>query len=662
MRKTLLSCVAALGLVATASLSAPAIAAPVAGANPLPIDYFAVRETVRSVQISPSGKYLAMLRITTKEGNPYIEIYDTSDMSKVFRRMDANPMEFISISWVNDDFLFGAASKIVRKRVGEPEEDVRSYRAFSYSIPDNKFSNVDGNFGIANILPNDPDNIIIESGRAVGNALSDDPFAGLRPRAFYKFNLKKGTRSLILKGNEKVPNASFDIDGNPVFSQGFDNGPKEIVNYYRAPGDKDWKEFARIDANTSDVFLNDITYIKAKKGDPNTAIVLANNGHDKKGLWEFDLENGEFGKLIYRRNDADVEGVVRHSMRWAGRDDIVAAVYPGAKYERHWFDMEEKRLYDQLKASIPNAHQLNISSRSRDGKSMVVFNQAPKDPGTYYLIKDGKAAKIGSQNPLLKPSDLANVEFIKYPARDGKMIPGYVTTPNTPGPHPLIVLPHGGPYVTEVIVYDEWAQLLANNGYMVLQPQYRGSTGWGNDFFMASWDEHGGAMQDDKDDGAKYLVAQGKADPNRMAMFGWSYGGYAALVAASRTPQIYQCTIAGAPVADAKKQYLGRQNTRFKFSDDLSRQRGGYSGINPINEVSKVNVPILFVHGEDDRRVMYYHLKDYQKAIKPHNKDIQFLTLKNADHFYNTLYYNHQRDFYTKMLDFLANDCGPGGL
>jgi len=393
MRKTLLSCVAALGLVA-------------------------------SVQISPSGKYLAMLRITTKEGNPYIEIYDTADMSKAFRRMDADPMEFVQINWVNDDFLFGTASKIVRKRVSQPEEDVRSYRAFSYSIKDNKFKNIDGNFGLENILPADPDNIIIQAGRAVGNALSDDPFERFRPSAYYKFNLKKGSRSLILKGNEKIPQASFDIDGNPVFSQGFENSTKEIVNYYRTPGDSEWKEFARVSADTSDVILNDITYIKAKKGDPNTAIVLANNGNDKTGLWEFNLATGEFGKLIYRRTDSDVVGTVRHSMSWAGRDDIVAAVYPGAK--------------------------------------------------SYYLIKDGKAAKIGSQNPLLKPSDLANVEFIKYPARDGKMIPGYVTTPNTPGPHPLIVLPHGGPYINEVIVYDEWAQLLANNGYMVLQPQYRG--------------------------------------------------------------------------------------------------------------------------------------------------------------------------------------------
>ncbi|MGB0905909.1 MAG: alpha/beta hydrolase family protein [Maricaulaceae bacterium] len=660
MRKLLLSCAVMLGGFAAAPVVA--IAEPIVGANPLPIDYFAIRETVKSLSLSPSGKYVAMLKITTKEGNPYIEIYDTDDFSKVYRRLDAKPMEFIGIQWVNDEYLFGQSSKIVRKSVKRPEADVRSYLAFSYSLKDNKFRNIDGNFGLENVLPNEADQILIREGNAIDGASDDDPFARFRPSSYYRFNIKKGTKRLVLKGNEKFPQASFNLKGEPVFTSGFDRSAKEVVNYYRGPGDKDWVEFARVNADSSDLFLNDITYEGTKSGDPYTAYVTANNGANTKGLWEFDLRNGEFGKLVYRNKEADVLATVSHTLSWAGRDDITAVVYPGAKYERRWLDQEEKRLHEKMMSAIPNAHQLSISSRSKDGDTMVIFNRGPKDPGTYYLIKNNKAKKLGSQNPLLKPADLANVEFIKYPARDGRMIPAYITKPNTPGPHPLVVLPHGGPYVNEVITYDEWGQLLANNGYMVLQPQYRGSTGWGNDHFMASWNQHGLGMQDDKDDGAKYLVSKGLVDADRMAMFGWSYGGYAALVAASRTPQLYQCVVAGAPVADAKKQYIGRKDDSLKFADDLSRQRGGYSGINPINEVEKVNVPMLFVHGVVDRRVMFYHFKDYKKKIEPLGKDVQWLPLKKADHFSNTLYYNHQKEFYTKLIDFLANDCGPNGL
>jgi dipeptidyl aminopeptidase/acylaminoacyl peptidase len=292
---------------------------------------------------------------------------------------------------------------------------------------------------------------------------------------------------------------------------------------------------------------------------------------------------------------------------------------------------------------------------------MVVTNRGPRDPGSFWLVKDGRLAKLGSRNPLLNPEQLSDVEYIRYKARDGRIIPAYVTKPKGKGPFPLIVLPHGGPQVNEIITYDEWGQLLANAGYMVLQPQYRMSVGWGQDHFDAAYGEHGGKMQDDKDDGALYLVEQGLVDPNRMAMFGWSYGGYAALVAASRDPNIYQCVIAGAAVADAEKQYLGRRNPDLKALDEWSRRRGTI-GINPINEIDKVNIPVLMVHGEDDRRVLYYHLKDYQKKFEAAGKTGEFVTLEGADHFYNTLMFNHQQQFYTKMLDYLANDCGPGGL
>jgi dipeptidyl aminopeptidase/acylaminoacyl peptidase len=146
-----------------------------------------------------------------------------------------------------------------------------------------------------------------------------------------------------------------------------------------------------------------------------------------------------------------------------------------------------------------------------------------------------------------------------------------------------------------------------------------------------------------------------------VAFFGWSYGGYAALVALSREEQLYQCAIAVAAVADAEKQYLGRRDPTLKTLDDWNRHRGGTT-VNPINEVSKVNIPLLMVHGDVDRRVMYYHLKDYQKAFTAAGKTGEFITMEGADHFGNTLMYTHQQQLYTKMLDYLANDCGPGGL
>lgn len=173
-------------------------------------------------------------------------------------------------------------------------------------------------------------------------------------------------------------------------------------------------------------------------------------------------------------------------------------------------------------------------------------------------------------------------------------------------------------------------------------------------------------------------------------MFGWSYGGYAALVASQRDPQLYQCAIAGAAVADPAKSYCDRRNPGSPKALDEWAKRRGMIGINPIADVAKTNIPVMMVHGDVDHRVEYWHLKDYQSAMRnldkaglvivgeddtnydgsggggqkgaAPGKAVKFVTLEGAGHFYNTLMYDHQTKLYTEMLDFLKNDCGPGGL
>ena len=685
--------------------------------DPVPLDYWAIRDTVSTVSVSPDGKHILVMKIESKEGEHVLEIYKTDDFSKPLRRLKAKPMEIISASWIDDNHIYGTAWKVVRKSVKRPNQDVRSYRSFSYNLEKNKFSNVDGNFSIVSLLPKEPTKILISSGNSVASALGVDPFAAFRPRSYYKFDINTGRSSLVIKGNDKYSGIGFDIDGNPRFANGFDAGTHMQKFYYRAVGETSWSEFNE----SYDLDLHKNLYrvlggFQGFKGvsaeNPNIGYFIDNrDGSDKAALYEFDFTTGQIGKKLYSNPDADVMGIQRSSMSSSGDNRMVAAVYPGAKRERHWFDQTEKALYAQFESKIPNAHQVRISSRSRDGKTMIVYNSGPKDPGSYWLVQDGKMAKLGSRNPLLTPDDLSNVEFIKYNARDGQVVPAYLTTPNTgSAPYPLIVLPHGGPHVNEVIGYDEWSQLLANNGYMVLQPQYRMSVGWGKKHFDSAFGQHGYTMQDDKDDGALYLINKGLAAKDRVAMFGWSYGGYAALVAASRENNIYQCTIAGAAVSDPKKSYLRGRGSTIKALNEWARARGGFVGINPVKEVDKVNIPVMMIHGDVDSRVEYFHYKDYRNEIKKvsgsreigtcsggiddtectttfyrqnrsnkgdavipmatatsgsqdgYTGKMKFVTLKGADHFYSTLMYRHQKKFYTEMLDFLENDCGPGGL
>ena len=689
-----------ISLLAAACLLAPLTAAVAAtGVPTVPIDVWALRDNVASVDISPDGQHVAMLKMTSVDGDYVLEIYKISDLSKPWRRLNADPMELISARFIGDDYLFGNAWQVVDKKVDGPEQDVRRYKTWSYNLKTNKFSGSDGSFSLAGLLPKEENKVLISTDTANNGGFGVDPFAAFTPRSYYKYDLKDGTKELVLRGNPEHPSVVFDIDGNPRFSSGVKPGAHELTYYYRMPGDSGWKELPQhydLDkpANLYRVLGGFEGLVGFDPGNPNIGYWIDNRGEDKAALWEFDFKTGQFGRKLYSNPNADVLGIKTNSWFWAGENNLTAAVYPGAKMERFWFDQDEKKLYELMEKFIPNAHQVNITSRSRDGKTMLVTNVGPHDPGSYWLFIDGKMGKIASKNPLLKPEQLSDVEFIKYPARDGRIIPAYLTKPKGKGPFPLIVLPHGGPHVNEVVTYDEWGQMLANAGYMVIQPEYRMSVGWGEDHFDSAYGQHGLKMQDDKDDGVTYLVKQGLVDPNRVAMFGWSYGGYAALVASERTPQLYQCAVAGAAVADPAKSYARQRSPYAPKALDEWAKRRGMIGINPINDVAKTNIPLLMIHGSVDHRVEYWNFQDYRAATSkaglrgqvivdgvaadgsgPEVPDsgaqaasaggrpfVKFVTLKGADHFYNTLMYDHQKLLYTSLLDFLKNDCGPGGL
>ena len=665
MKKLLIAtCAAAAMLSMSHAATASTAANGYTAGEPVPLDYWAVRNAIQNVSVSPSGKYMALMKIESRDGDPIIEIYDTNDLSKPISRSNAKPMEFESISWLTDERLFGVSRKIVKTTVKRPEDSMFGYKGFFYDVKKKKFKQIDGSFELVSSLPKEPGYALLAESNGPESVREGDPFAAFRARSYYKVNTKTGAKQLVYRGGGKQPQARFDIDGNVRYANGWDITTDENIHYYRSPTDTKWREVYRVSAEDFDRkafdWVGDVP--GAAEG---VGYVLARNNEDTIALWKFDFNTSTFMDKVYGRPDADILGVLRGNIR-AGDDEVKGVVWAGDGFERHYFDPAEQALSEKIASAIPkaNINTATIASRSTDDRTMIIRNTSDSDSGTYYLVKDGKMLKLGSHNPLLKPQDYSNVEYVKIPARDGLMIPAYVTKPKGAGPHPLVVVPHGGPYITEVIVYDEWAQMLANNGYMVVQPQYRGSTGHGYNHYIKMWNEHGGAMQDDKDDTAKYLIKRGDVDPDRVAMFGWSYGGYAALVAASREDQIYQCTIPAAFVADPAKQHRNRSNDTIKYFDELSEQRGTTSGINPMKEVAKVNVPMLLIHPKQDRRVMFYHFEDYTKALEKAGKmdNVKTLVLDKADHFLFSHRYDHNKTYYTAILDFLKEDCGPGGL
>jgi dipeptidyl aminopeptidase/acylaminoacyl peptidase len=632
--------------------------------EPYPLDYWALRPVINAAQVSPDGKYLGIMKIPAKDANPVIEVYEAANLDKenpVFT-LNADPMEITNFFWASDNDIIFYLRQKVRNKIEGFNRGVYETRLAVVDVESKEMEAFDEtNPLIENLLESEPDKIIISFQEGGDDGPGSKLSEAFRPRAYWEFDLNKGTKELLVRGTISRGQVEFDGNGNSWLARGYDDVDNELVWYWRQPGSKKgWREFRRQDFDKLETF----EVLELDDTQPDHILVRADNGDDKLGLWSYNVNTGNFDELIYRRSDVDVYGVRYHSNTWTYPDRVTGVTYFKDKLHVEYFDEIEGAVYGQLAEVIPNSYNISIPSRSRDGNTMTVLNTGPRDPGTYYLLKEGKIQAAGSRQPLLESDKLADMKYITYKSRDGLTIPGFLTVPNGEPPFPLIVLPHGGPFVQETVIYDEWAQMLANNGYLVLQPQYRGSQGYGEEFYKIAFTEGGQGgykMQDDKDDGAQYLVEEGLADPNRMAMFGWSYGGYAALVAASRTPQIYQCVIAGAAVSDPIMQV---NYYRFEIEGwpAIEQIRMWDDSISPVEEAEKVNVPMLLIHGDVDQRVPPDHAKKYRKLLDKYNKNYKYLELEGADHFSSTLFYNHQYDLYTSMIEFLNNDCGQMSL
>lgn len=627
--------------------------------EPYPLEYFAQRFNIDSVKISPDGTQMALLRIPSRSANPVLEIYQTTDLSKAPFKLDAKPMEITGYNWLSDKDIIISLRQKVRDKIEGFNKGVYESRFAKLNLRTKKVLPIrEVGARIIHTLPNKPNKVII--GFYSDIKPSKKIPQSIRPIDYYELNLKSGTKKLLMRGKFSLANVTFDIDGNPRLGSGYDITTDEFVYYYRKVGSKQWVDYYRLHEDSFENFS--VQAVDNTKAD--TVLVIAQNGEDKNSLWEFNTNTKSYGEKIYGRSDVDIGGIFRHSDRWNKKDDIAGLFYSLDKYKSEYFIAEEAALYKQLESIVPNAYNVSITSRAKTNNNMTVFNSGPHDPGSYYLVKENKLILIGSKNQKIKPENLADVKYIKYKARDGIVIRAYITIPHGEGPFPTIIMPHGGPFAKEVVGYSEWGQMLANNGYLVIQPQYRGSFGYGMKFYKSAFmpsGQGGRSMQDDKDDGIKHLIKKGLADPNRVAMFGWSYGGYAALIAASREDQLYQCVIAGAAVADMKMQANYYIN-RLRGSQKILQTKYRNGSINPIDEVSKVNVPILLIHGSVDQRVPVKHAKKYIKELKKHSKSFKYLELDGADHFSNSLFFNHKIELYETMIEYLKNQCGPGGL
>jgi len=324
---------------------------------------------------------------------------------------------------------------------------------------------------------------------------------------------------------------------------------------------------------------------------------------------------------------------------------MIGLAYDDVYAEYDFTEPRLKAIWPQVR-QVFAGRQVTLSSNTPDYAKLIVYVEGSGEPGGYYLVDLAakKVKRIGAAYPALTVGDIAQVQAIKYKAADGLEISGYLTLPTgKPAKNlPLIVMPHGGPQSRDTAGFDWWAQALASRGYAVLQPNFRGSSGYGRSFVEAAYGEWGGKMQTDLSDGVRALTKSGTIDPKRVCIAGASYGGYAALAGITMDKGIYRCAVAVAGVSDMGKM-LDRETARSGADSSTVRYWKRYMGVDkssdpklnersPVNFADKADGPVLLIHGKDDTVVYYDQSVSMRRALEKAKKPVEFVTLKAEDH------------------------------
>ena len=663
---------AVLGLVVTAPGLARQTVANANAVAPPSAEDFSREPAIRGVSVSPDGKHIAAIR--SPDGvKAYVSVWETAHMNKdPVNLLCGDRSQCLSVGFLKNDRI----QVQVRQTITEGTNRTHLFRFFTTDLQGKVWRNALGTTDqttgpsaqVLSTLPSDPVNILIQSFED-GN--------------FYKLNLYNGARQKVFTWSDKFGGYLADLKGEIRARQSvdFENGKVYIAQWIRNPANDQWEEHFRYFAADREP-----TDIVGFSEDPNIIYVRSTRGRDKAAIYEYDIAAKKLLEPIFEIKLFDASGTVQSDAATSnGR--LLGFTYDGEIIKTYWIDERMAAITKGLRAALgvtttpvqwtdtatgeksrystADGADVTINSWSDDLKYIIVVKSGPSQPPQYFLLTDGaKLTALGDSRPWLKTATLGGTRLVQYAARDGLIVPAFLTTPKKevygPGPYPTLIVPHGGPWGRDYMNWDGtgWVQYFASRGYAVLQPQFRGSQDWGQKLWRAGDAEWGQKMQDDKDDGAKWLIAQGIAAPDRIAMHGYSYGGYAAMAASVRPNGIYQCAIAGAGVASID---------RFRELTNQSRilrelQRPSVQGLSPVDHGAEVSIPIFLYHGDRDVTVPISESERFVAALKAAGKPYKYLPIKDMGHQSNRWEPGQIAIVLTSIEAYLRTDCGPGGL
>ncbi|MHC9511329.1 alpha/beta hydrolase family protein [Kangiella sp. M94] len=630
----------------------------------IPIEDFAKKSQFKSAKVSPDGEHIAF---TYEDGSEVkLAVMNIAD-NKILTSFEVgDEREVIDFQWVNNERVMMVAVNITGYLDGAPKE------------PKLVAGNIDGTkrvqlwdyqrsrIDFISPLKDDDKRILVGKSH-----WTDEYGMKLHRMDVYTGDLLYNSDSPKPVGGSEAVISSIDVDLNEV--------PRVAIELDRGDVNDLSDDVTRVHVKDLQGNWTALSLTVNRDDVPNVDGIGFNLTNDKfyfesnhdldhdgvTGLFELDLKTRKI-KFLHRHPDVDIkEGL------YGAQGEVIGVTYePGYPEYFYLSDdsvAEEVAFHKSLRASF-KGQDIVMTNYSDDNKLAMIKAYSDKNLGDFFLFdrETNKAKYIASAMPHIKPEQMASVEPFIMTARDGLKMYGQLTIPNGVKPKnlPLIIFPHGGPYG----VTDEWgfnwrAQLLANRGYLVLQLNYRGSGGYGNDFMMAGAKEWGAKMQDDLTDATLWAIEKGLADKDRICIHGGSYGGYAAMNAVVKEPDLYKCSIPEAGIYEMEIQWTKADSFRgnSEVRDNYIRQIIGENTKERIRErspayhVDKLKAALLIVHGEEDVRVPFDNAQFLEEKLKEAGKEYDTFYREDGHGFQKVEY---RIESFEKILDFLEEHIG----
>ena len=608
-----------------------------APAAPPPVEVYGELPAIRFMEVSPDGKHIAWVQASPEGEYFVVKSLETGATVDGFRLGNFFPT---GITFPTRKHAVISGSQVVDRVIFRDEWDFTSALALNLETGKRAqlFDGMRGitpQSGLGDILgPGKDENEVMMSAFTSPRSTTRGTLGNTESRySLYSIDLDTGRGRKVERGNRNVRAWTTAGEGKAIAYTTYNNDA-DVFQMYAQEDGKWVKVFEDTEAERPRFS------VVGKIPDGEDFLLMTRSGATNGiGIFSMGMD-GEYKGPHFYQEGREIEQLL------LTRDNrLIGIEYSGLKPDYHLFDERFDNIVDQIGESFPDA-AVRVESWTDDWGFVVFSIDGPNNPGAFYLFNSetSELQFLNDPRPSLDTSMIAKVSVLEYTAGDGLELDALVTWPlgQVDGSNlPTIIHPHGGPGAYDKIGFDWMAQYFASRGYLVVQPNFRGSTGFGQDLYNAGHGEWGKKMQSDLSDALAQLTSDGHADPERVCIVGASYGGYAALAGGAFTPELYDCVVAIAPVSDIPemmsevRRSSGRSHWLVDYWRELTVNEGGrdsMKAVSPARYAENFQAPVLLIHGRDDTVVEEEQSRIMERALRRAGKPVEFISQRNGDH------------------------------